>query len=71
MTKDNSELLLDGLNHATEWAEELGHDDLAEFLAALYQVGGQVVLGEGDKAANSPSTADVAKTIKEREQEKS
>lgn len=40
MIKDNSELLLDGFNHATAWAEKLGHDELAEFLAGLYQVGG-------------------------------
>lgn len=66
MTKDNSELLLDGLNHSVEWAESLGHDDLAEFLAGLYQVGGQVTFGNGDEPADSPSAVDLEKTLKER-----
>ena len=68
MTKDNSEVLLDGLVHATEWAEEHNLDELGEFLGALYQVAGQVVFGNGDNPATEhPCAVDVMASIKKRE----
>jgi hypothetical protein len=42
MKKENSELLLDGLNLAVEWASTADLGDLADHLAEMYQLAGQV-----------------------------
>lgn len=67
MTKDIGELLLDGLVYASEKAESNGDDEMAEFLAELYQVAGEVIFTGHDARITSPCAVSILQAMKDKD----